>query len=67
MEANIFEFRNVFYKIIINFNYILRDPIKGLNDTEKDLVYKYIKEYHDSDSRLNIQLMTWFHYCQKYF
>ena len=48
-EANIFEFRNVFYKITINFNYILRDPIKGLNDTEKDLIYKYIKEYHDSE------------------
>jgi len=48
-ELDIFEFRNIFYKITNNFNYILKDPIKGLNDTERDLIYKYIKEYHDPD------------------
>ncbi len=48
-DSDIFEFRNIFYKITINFNYILRDPIKGLNEMERELLYKYIREYHDSD------------------
>ena len=48
-EFDIFEFRNVFYKVNSNFNYILKDPIKGLNDSERELIYKYIREYHDSN------------------
>jgi len=48
-EFDIFEFRNVFYKVNNNFNYILKDPIKGLNDSERELIYKYVKEYHDPE------------------
>jgi hypothetical protein len=46
-EADIYEFRNIFYRITINFNYLLRDPIHGLNESERKIIHDYIKEYHD--------------------
>ena len=52
-ESDIFEFRNIFYKITNNFNYILKDPIKGLNESERDLIFKYIKEHHDQSFEKN--------------
>ena len=46
-EADIFEFRNIFYRITINFNYLLKDPIHGLNESEREIIHNYIKKYHD--------------------
>ena len=48
-DLAIYEFRNVFNKLTINYNYLLRDPLNGINESEKESIYKYIKEYHDKE------------------
>lgn len=48
-DADIFEFRNIFDKLTINYNYLLRNPLNGINESEKESIYKYIKKYHDDE------------------
>jgi hypothetical protein len=47
-EARVFQFGCVFKNISNNFNYMLKDPIKSLDDSERALIHEYIREYHDS-------------------
>ena len=56
-DLAIYEFRNVFNKLTINYNYLLRDPLSGINESEKELIYKYIKEYHDTEFIKNYTLI----------
>ena len=46
-ELGIFHFKKAFNDISKNFNYMLKDPIKGLDRCEKNVIFRYIKEYHD--------------------
>ena len=48
-EAEVFEFRKVFKNLSLNINYMLRDPIKGLDDFERSVIYEYVKKYHDPE------------------
>jgi hypothetical protein len=55
-DLAIYEFRNVFNKLTINYNYLLRDPLNGINESDKESIFKYINEYHDSEFKRNYSL-----------
>ena len=55
-DSAIYEFRNIFNKLTINYNYLLRDPLNGINESEKESIYKYINEYHDKEFIRNYSL-----------
>ena len=55
-DLSIYEFRNIFNKLTINYNYLLRDPLNGINESEKETIYKYINEYHDKEFVRNYSL-----------
>ena len=46
-EKGIYEFRSVFKNISSNFNYMLKDPLKGLDESERNVIHEYVKKYHD--------------------
>lgn len=48
-ERSIYEFGTSFKSLSNNYNYLLKDPIISLNETERKRLYDYIKEYHVSD------------------
>lgn len=48
-EKAIYEFGLAFKSLSSNYNYILKDPIKGMKDAERDKIHAYIVEYHDKD------------------
>ncbi len=48
-EAGIIEFGSCFRNISNNYNYMSKDPIKSLNDSERNSIYKYIIEYHNKE------------------
>ena len=48
-ESSIYKFGYVFENVSKNFNYVLKDPIKGLDDKERKIVSDYVKEYHDNN------------------
>jgi len=48
-ESEIYRFGIVFENISSNFNYVVKDPIKGLDDQERKIVYDYVKDHHDSN------------------
>jgi hypothetical protein len=47
-DKSIYEFGLSFDSLSKNFNYGSRDPIKSMNDFERDKLYSYIKEYHNT-------------------
>ena len=47
-EKSIYDFGYIFNNLSNNFNYMLKDPIKSLDDAEREIIYNYIIEYHDS-------------------
>ena len=47
-EKAIFDFGYIFKNLSNNFNYMLKDPIKSLDNDEREVIYKYIIEYHNS-------------------
>ena len=55
-DLAIYEFRNVFNKLTINYNYLLRDPLNGINESDKESIFKYINEYHDNEFTRNYSL-----------
>jgi hypothetical protein len=48
-EKRIYEFGLSFHKLSVNFNYLLKDPILGMSEMDKQHISDYIKEYHDSN------------------
>jgi len=48
-EKAIYEFGLAFKSLSSNYNYILKDPIKGLKDGERQKIHAYIVEYHNPD------------------
>lgn len=46
-EQSIVEFGFVFKHLSNNLNYVLKDPIKILDKTGRDIIRKYIFEYHE--------------------
>lgn len=48
-EKGIYEFGLAFRSLSNNYNYILKDPIKGLKDAERQKIHAYIVEYHSKD------------------
>jgi hypothetical protein len=48
-DKSIYEFGLSFNKLSINFNYLMKDPIKGMSDSEKNQIYTFIKDYHDNE------------------
>jgi hypothetical protein len=48
-EKSIYDFGTSFHSLSKNFNYLLKDPIRGMSDAEKKLIYDYVSEYHKND------------------
>lgn len=48
-DKSIYEFGLSFSNLSKNFNYGSKDPIKSMNDGDREKLYAYIKEYHDKD------------------
>lgn len=48
-DKSIYEFGLSFNSLSKNFNYGSKDPIKSMNDNDREKLYKYIKEFHDKD------------------
>lgn len=46
-ERAIYEFGLAFKSLSNNYNYILKDPIKGLKEAERQKIHAYIVEFHD--------------------
>jgi hypothetical protein len=55
-DKSIYEFGLSFGSLSKNFNYGSRDPIKSMNDFERDKLYSYIKEYHNNDFKRDFSL-----------
>ena len=55
-DKSIYEFGLAFSSLSKNFNYGSRDPIKSINDIERDKLYCYIKEYHNNEFQRNFSL-----------
>jgi hypothetical protein len=45
-DKSIYEFGLSFNKLSINFNYLMKDPIVGMSESDKSKIYTYIKTYH---------------------
>jgi hypothetical protein len=48
-DKSIYEFGFSFKSLSNNFNYGSRDPIKSMNEIERNRLYNYIQEYHVKD------------------
>ena len=48
-DKSIYEFGLSFDSLSKNFNYGSKDPIKSMDDNDRNKLYKYIKEYHVKD------------------
>ena len=46
-EKSIYDFGTSFHSLSKNYNYLLKNPIQGMNEIEKKQIYKYITEYHN--------------------
>ena len=55
-DKSIYEFGLSFDSLSKNFNYGSRDPIKSMNDLERDQLYNYIKEYHNIEFKRDFSL-----------
>jgi hypothetical protein len=66
-DKGIYEFGLAFGNLAITYNYGTKDPIKSMNDNDKEKIYKYIFEYHNAEfpkdydlSQLILELPTIF-------
>jgi hypothetical protein len=46
---SIYNFGFSFKSLSNNYNYLLKNPIISLEETERSKIYNYIKEYHNKD------------------
>jgi hypothetical protein len=56
-DKDIYEFGLSFNKLSINYNYLMKDPIIGMNDSDKKKIFTYINKYHDTNFPLKFKLM----------
>ena len=47
-DKSIYEFGLAFGNLANTFNYGTKDPIKSMGENDKEKIYKYIKEYHNT-------------------
>lgn len=48
-ERSIYEFGFAFKSLSNSYNYMLKDPIRSLNETERSKIHAYIANYHSAD------------------
>jgi hypothetical protein len=48
-DKSIYEFGLAFSHLTNSFNYGSKDPIKSMNDLYRNMLYDYVKEYHDEN------------------
>jgi len=48
-EKSIYDFGTSFHSLSKNYNYLLKNPIVSMNETEKRQIHSYITEYHNKE------------------